>query len=169
MSISSSSSRTVSGRNPQKRPMDLEADEPSINLNHLDIPDVASDHGFSVLEDESEGKHVDPVPLSPQTLAFRKKIIDDARAERIGEFRDKPNLGYTSVYTSRPISTDVVKSWISLGDRYRCVILLSSDKIWIMPEFGMHGIPSIHFEYGHRLLMHPFHLTLYEAVGCKIA
>lgn len=39
----------------------------------------------------------------------------------------------------------------------------------MMLEFGYHGIPLIWFEYGFRLPMHPFHLEVYEALGCGIA
>lgn len=39
----------------------------------------------------------------------------------------------------------------------------------MIPEFGMHGIPLILFEYGLHLPMHPFHLSLYEAIGCGVA
>lgn len=36
-------------------------------------------------------------------------------------------------------------------------------------EFGMQGIPLILFEYGLRLPLYPFHLAIYEAIGCGIA
>lgn len=37
------------------------------------------------------------------------------------------------------------------------------DLVWMMPEFGMHGIPLILFEYGLRFL------TMYEAIDCGVA
>lgn len=39
----------------------------------------------------------------------------------------------------------------------------------MIPEYGMHGIPFIMFEYGLRLSMHPFYLVMYEVIGCGIA
>lgn len=39
----------------------------------------------------------------------------------------------------------------------------------MIPEFGMQGIPLIMFEYGLRLPMSPFHLAMYETIGCGIA
>lgn len=38
-----------------------------------------------------------------------------------------------------------------------------------MPQFGMHDIPMCHFEYRLRLSMHPFHLCIFEFIGCGIA
>lgn len=145
--------------------MDGVIEEPTVNLDHLEIPEGVSDHSFSFFEEESGGKHVDSASLSPQTLVFKKQITDIINAEGVEEFGDKPNLGYPSVYTNRPINT----AWVSLSDRYHCVISLHSNKIWGMPKFEMHRILLIYFEYGLRLSMHPFHLTVYKEVGCGVA
>lgn len=38
----------------------------------------------------------------------------------------------------------------------------------MMLEYGMHGVSLILFDYGIRLLLHPFYLAMYEAIGCSI-
>lgn len=43
------------------------------------------------------------------------------------------------------------------------------DWVLMIPEYGMHGVPLILFEYGLWLLMHPFQLAMYEAIGSGVA
>lgn len=54
MSTSMSSSRTMDNRNPEKRPVGDDYDEPPINLDHLELPEHTSDSGFSFLDEEGE-------------------------------------------------------------------------------------------------------------------
>lgn len=141
MSVSSSSFRTLSGRNPEKRPVRDVTKEPVINLDHLEILESVSDHGFSFLEEESEGRPVDPAPLSPQTLAFRNQITYTTNAEGVEEFWDTPNLGYPSVYTKLLVNIDLVRSWVGLNDRYRCVIPLLAIRSGVCRNLGCTRFP----------------------------
>lgn len=54
MSLSSHSSHTHSGRNSGNRPIKDESIEDSINLDHLDIPELASDHSFDFMNEEED-------------------------------------------------------------------------------------------------------------------
>lgn len=107
-------------------------------------------------------------PFSPRTIADRQKIVDDALVAGSAELRDKPNLNYASIFVDRPLNVDV-GAWVDLKNDHRCKVPLAKDRIWEMPEYGMQGIPMVHFELGLRLPMHPFHLAIFEAVGCGIS
>lgn len=62
-----------------------------------------------------------------------------------------------------------MKSWVDFGNGYRHRILKANNRVWMIPEYGVHGIPLILFDYGLRLSMHPFYLAMYEAIGCGVA
>lgn len=85
------------------------------------------------------------------------------------EFVEKPSLTYTSIYATRPIDYGSLISWVNMENGWTCVVPKPGDPVWLMPEYGMHVIPFVYFEYGLRLPMHPFHLAVYEALGCGIA
>lgn len=61
-----------------------------------------------------------------------------------------------------------LNSWVDFHNGYRHRILEVSDRVLMMPEYGLHGIPLILFEYGLRLSMHPFQLAMYESIGCGV-
>lgn len=60
-------------------------------------------------------------------------------------------------------------SWVGLSNGYRHRVPGPEDRVWMMPEYGMHGIPLILFDYRLRLPMYPFHLAIYEFIGCGVA
>ena len=41
--------------------------------------------------------------------------------------------------------------------------------MWMTPEVGFHAVHMIWFDYGFRLPMHPFFLSIYKAIGCGLA
>ncbi|KAL8124826.1 hypothetical protein AgCh_012471 [Apium graveolens] len=44
----------------------------------------------------------------------------------------------------------------------------ADERVWMMPEFEMHGVKMIILQFGLRLPMHSFFLTMYEAIGCGL-
>lgn len=58
---------------------------------------------------------------------------------------------------------------VNFTNQYHHRVPSVNDRVWMMPEYGMQGIPLILFEYGLRVPMHPFHLAMYEAIGCGVA
>lgn len=78
-------------------------------------------------------------------------------------------MDYISHYTNHVVNWVKLNSWIDFGNGYRYHMPWVGDRVWMMPECGMHGVPLIMFEYGLRLPMHPFLLAMYEAIGCGIA
>lgn len=67
------------------------------------------------------------------------------------------------------MNLDKLKGWVDFTNGYRRRIPRVEDRVWMMPEYGMHGIPLILFDYGLRLPMHPFQLAMYESIGCGMA
>lgn len=108
-------------------------------------------------------------PLSPETLACRENVVCESFALGRLEFPEGCNLDYISYYTNRSIDLRKLGSWVDFDNGYRHRAPRVEDRVWMIPEFGMQGIPLIMFEYGLRLLVSPFHLAMYEAIGCGIA
>lgn len=171
--VSSSSSRTVLDRRPGKQKL-LEDDvESSINLNNLEIPNLNSCNSFdfmneNLLEDEEEVHPVSP-PLSPRTVASREAVVRESFDLGQEEFLEGCHLNYICHYINHLVNWVKVKSWVDFRNGYRHRVSEVGDRVWMMPEYGMQGIPLILFEYGLRLPLHPFHLAIYEAIGCGIA
>lgn len=173
VSVSSSSSRTILDRRPDKRILLEDDAEPSINLNNLEIPNLDSCNSFDfmnedLLEDEKGVQPVSP-PLSPRTVEIREAVVRESFNLGQEEFPEGCNLDYISHYTNHSVNWIKVRSWVDFGNGYRHRVPGAGDRVWMMPEYGMQGIPLILFEYGLRLSMHPFHLAMYEAIGCGVA
>lgn len=168
MSGSVESARTISDRDLEGRFGEEVGLETPINLDHLEIPDGESSHTFDFLNDVEAAAPVDP-PLSPHTVRARAKVVAAAAAFGANYFYNKPNLCYTSVYASRRVDWEKMNLWVDGSVGYRCEVPSVGAHMWESPEFGMHGIPKIHFEFGLRLPMHPFHLAVFEALGCGVA
>lgn len=147
---SSSSSRTMYGKLSIKE----EYFKSGFNLDHLEIPDSTSIQSLGFLDGPEEEIFPEPTPLSPKTISLRNEIVRSAEEVLRVEFMGNTSLTCTSVYVVRPISCDSLRSWV--------------DPVWFMPEFEMQGIPFVYFEYGLRLPLHPFHLDIYEALGCGV-
>ncbi|KAL8088738.1 hypothetical protein AgCh_038503 [Apium graveolens] len=108
-------------------------------------------------------------PLSPRTLAYREKVLQESRELGILEFPRGCSLDYISQFSNHKLKMTKLGSWVDLKNGYRLRIPAADDRMWVMTEFGMHGVPLIMFEYGLRLPMHLFHLAMYDAIGCGIA
>lgn len=61
-----------------------------------------------------------------------------------------------------------LRSWVDSANVYRHQIPKVDDHVWMMPEFVMHGIPLILFDYGLRLPLYPFHLAMFEAIDVAL-
>lgn len=136
----------------------------TLYLFHLEIPDNISVQSLGFLDDVCPK----PTPLSPKTEALRDEVVRSVKELGVIEFADKPSLTYTSIYAKSPVNCDFLDSWADLNGGWRCMVPKLTDPVWLMLEYGMHRIPLIYFEYGLRLPMYPFHLAVYEALGCGI-
>lgn len=121
-----------------------------------------------VLPDLDEVSKKSP-PLSPKTVALRQRVLEESSILRRAEFSDNPHFDYISHFINRPLNWAKLESWVDFNNGYRYRIPGVDDRVWMMPEYGMQGVPLIMFDYGLRLHMHPFHLAMYEAFGCGIA
>lgn len=83
---SSSSFRTMSNRNLEKRPIDEEATS-SFNLSHLDLPDPQnlSTHSFDFL-DEPDEPTLELVSMSPWTKLLRGTVVKSTNEKGIELF-----------------------------------------------------------------------------------
>ncbi|KAL8110831.1 hypothetical protein AgCh_026537 [Apium graveolens] len=107
-------------------------------------------------------------PLSPRTLELRNRMVEESlRLGRI-EFESKPSLNYLSYYITVDPPASKLEKYIDLSNGYRYRVPTADERVWMMPEFGMHGVAMIMFQFGLRLPMHPFFLTMYEAIGCGL-
>lgn len=121
-----------------------------------------------VLLDVEETVRESP-PLSPGTQAYRESVLRESLELGREEFPEGCNPGYISHYINHNVNLKKLRSWVDFTTRYRYRKPEVGDRVLMMPEFGMHGIPLILFDYGLRLLMHPFHLAMYEAIRCGVA
>lgn len=173
-SLSSSSSRTVSTRDPGKHDLDEGDEESLINLNGLEIPNLDLCNSFEFMNEEDVFPDLGEVargspPLSPKTLAYRENVARESFDLGREEFLEGCNLDYISHYSNHTVNLEKFKSWVDFSNDYQHRIPKVEDRVWMMPEYGMHRILLILFDYGLRLPMHPFHLAIYESIGCGMA
>ncbi|KAL8126296.1 hypothetical protein AgCh_013546 [Apium graveolens] len=102
------------------------------------------DPGDEFLLEIPEGPRPPP-SLSPRTLRLRDQILEESLSQGREEFSHKP----------------------SLNNGYRYRVPTADERVWMMPEFGMYGIPLILFHFGLRLSMY-FFKAMYEAIGCGV-
>ncbi|KAL8090668.1 hypothetical protein AgCh_039923 [Apium graveolens] len=170
---SSSSSHSASNRDPGKRPLEEGDEESVLNLDNLEIPDLGQCGSFDFLGSDEflKGMPIGPMPsppLSPRTLELRNRTVEESlRLGRI-EFEGKPSLNYLSYYITVDPPVSKLESYMDLSNGYRYRVSTADERVWMMPEFGMHGVAMIMFQFGLRLPMHPFFLTMYEAIGCGL-
>ncbi|KAL8092535.1 hypothetical protein AgCh_034701 [Apium graveolens] len=120
-----------------------------------EIPDLEQCGSFDFMnEDELLGSvPIGPLPsppLSPRTLDRRRRIVEDSL--RVG-----------------PPPVSKLESYVDLANGYRYRVPTTDERVWMMPEYGMHGIPLILFHFGLQLPMHPFFLAMFEAIGCGVS
>ncbi|KAL8135449.1 hypothetical protein AgCh_010190 [Apium graveolens] len=172
-SSSSSSSHSASYRDPGKRPLEEGDEESVLNLDNLEIPDLGQCGSFDFLGSDEflKGMPTGPLPsppLSPRTLELRNRTVEESlRLGRI-EFEGKPSLNYLSYYITVDPPVSKLESYMDLSNGYRYRVPTADERVWMMPEFGMHEVAMIMFQFGLRLPMHPFFLTMYEAIGCGL-
>lgn len=173
-SLSSSSSRTLDDAEVNRRGLDDGDEESLVNLNDLEIPDLSLCNSFDFMNEEEVLPDVskipfDSPPLSPETLARRENLVRESFTLGRLEFPEGCNLDYISYYANRSVDLKKLGSWVDFNNGYHHQVPQVEDRVWMMLEFGMQGIPLIMFYYGLRLPMSPFHLARYEAIGCGIA
>ncbi|KAL8103781.1 hypothetical protein AgCh_028106 [Apium graveolens] len=170
---SSSSSHSATNRDPGKRPLEEGDEESVLNLDNIEIPDLGQCGSFDFLGSDEFLKGVPPgpmpsPPLSPRTLKLRNRTVEESlRLGRI-EFESKPSLNYLSYYITVDPPASKLEKYIDLSNGYRYRVPTADERVWMMPEFRMHGVAMIMFQFGLRLPMHPFFLTMYEAIGCGL-
>lgn len=172
-SDSSSSIRTILHRGPGKRILDEGDEESSINLNNLEIPNLSQCNSFDFMNEEGVLPEMgniprEPEPLSPQTLEFRQRVVIESLNLGREEFPQGCPLDYISHFTNHVVDRNKLSLWVDFENNYRYRMPIAEDRVWMMPKYGIHGVPLILFEYGLRLPMHPFHLAMYEVIGCGI-
>lgn len=171
---SQSSSRTLFERDLGKRVLEDGDEESTFNLANIDIPDSAFSGAFDALgADELLSGIPEPptalVPMSPRTVAIRANVLRECTKLGKLEFPCGCHLDHISYFCNRSVDANKLGNWADLSNGYRYRAPDPQERVWMMPEYGMHGIPLVLFEYGFRLPMHPFHLAFFEAVGCGIA
>ena len=62
-----------------------------------------------------------------------------------------------------------MKMYCSASRGYSYRIPWEDERLWMTPEPGLHAIPTLWFDFGFRLPMHPFFSVMYEALGCGFA
>ena len=68
-------------------------------------------------------------------------------------------------------STEVglVDKCVVLGTTYTHHLPSEGDRIWRSPKARWHAVPSVFFDFGLRIPMHPFLPLLFDALGCGFA
>lgn len=154
--------------------MDDGYEESVINLANIDIPDSVFSGAFDALGtdkllssiQESPAAHVS---MSPRTLATRENIVRECTVLGRLKFPRGCNLDHISYFSNHSLDVAKLGSWVNFSSGYRYREPGPLDRVWMMPEYGIHGIHLILFDYGLRLPMHLFHLAVYEAIGCGVA
>lgn len=147
---SSSSSRTVLDVNPGKQILEEGDKESLTKLNDLEIPNLSLCNSFDFMNEEEIFPEVGEVnrqspPLSPNTRIYRENVMRESSDLGREEFLEGCNLGYISHYATHAVDLGKLRSWIDRGNGYRHRLPMVDDCMWMMPEFGMHGIPLILF------------------------
>lgn len=160
-SDSLSSSRTLLERDPGKGVLEEGDEESAYNLNNIDIPDSVFSGAFDALGSDELFSSVPKspsviTPMSPHTLATRANVVRECTELGRLEFPRGCHLDHISYFCNHSIEVGKLGSWVNLSGGYRYRAPTPEDRVWMMPEYGMHGIPLILFEYGLRLRMHPF-------------
>lgn len=102
-SSSSSLSRTLSNRNPKKRPIGDDVTS-AFNLEHLDIPEqkYLFTHNFDFLDEVNEPEPVSPT-LSPRTITLRNFVVTNTNVRGRELFGSNIAFSHSSIYSDRPI------------------------------------------------------------------
>lgn len=137
--LSSSSFRIVISKDPDKQLVGDDSIDRLFNLDHLDIPDTTSVQFLGFLDEIEVDNLRDFIPLSPRTISHRDEIVQRALSKGKEEFKDKPKVSYTSIYSTQPISVEGLGNWVDFRNGWKCVVPKPSEPIWMMPEYGMHG------------------------------
>ncbi|XP_074366918.1 uncharacterized protein LOC141707587 [Apium graveolens] len=172
--VDPSSSSSNPFRNLEKRPLDEGDEESAINLDNLEISNLNSCKSFNFMNEAELFSGVEVAskvspPLSHRTLEFRERVLRESLEIGRLEFPRGSSLDYISHFSNHRLNMAKLESWVDLKNGYKLRVPTPDERMWVMPEFGIHGIPLIMFEYGLRLPMHPFHLAMYEAIGCEVA
>lgn len=84
-------------------------------------------------------------------------------------FLSKPCLNWESCVTDDSVEFGLVGKCVTFGTTYTHHFPSEKDRIWRSPQAGWHAVPSVFFEFGLRIPMHPFFPLLFDALGCGFA
>ena len=156
-------------RNPEKRPV---FGSPSIireGLNTIPVPiNLAECRSFDFM-DEGEEDLQDPEVEFLDSEAQRRMYLSRVNEAARDLFASKASYNCRSIYLVEEVNWTYLRSCVALGNGYDCRVPERDDRMWKMPQVGYQAVPMIWFEYGFRLPMHPFFLSMYEALGCGLA
>ena len=84
-------------------------------------------------------------------------------------FLSKDCLNWESEVVEGSPEVEKVEKCVTFGTTYKHHFPTEDDRIWRSPKAGWHAVPSIFFDFGLRIPMHPFLPLLFDALGCGFA
>ena len=94
---------------------------------------------------------------------------DGVSREARSLFLSKDCLNWESEVVEGSPEVEKVKKCVTFGTTYKHHLPTEEDRIWHSPKAGWHAVPSIFFDFGLRIPMHPFLPLLFDALGCGFA
>lgn len=110
--------------------------------------------GFSAIGNESPGEDI--------------SFVDGGKI-KIKFFSSKAPFNCPSAFVGDSLDRQSFSAYCDFSQGYRVHPTKASDRMWMSPKIGWQAIPTLWFEYGLRLPMHPFFLSVLEALGCGVA
>lgn len=147
------------------------------SLNHVPIHLSISEGTHSVgvnfdlpdMEDVDENGDVggsSAVKLDTSCVAASPS---DKEASRVKFFESKASFNSRSAFVGETLSSRFTSGYCDLSKGYRVHSPKDVDRMWMSPCEGWQAIPTLWSEYGLRLPMHPFFLTVLEELDCGVA
>lgn len=84
-------------------------------------------------------------------------------------FLSKACLNWGSCVVEGSAESGLVEKNVIFGTTYSHHLPAEGNRIWRSPQTGWHAVPSVFFEFGLRIPMHPFLPHLFDALGCGFA
>lgn len=134
----------------------------------------SSSHNLESLDDDLPSlEPVDPHILDmtrktsagSESLALFSPVSEEAKEL----FLSRPSFNQASVYTVDSPEVATLRGYCGTDGVYSLHLPGEDDRIWQMPQKGWQAIPTLFFDLGFRLPMHPLFVAFLELLGCGVA
>lgn len=101
-------------------------------------------------------------------LSSSSKLNSDLSKSTLKLFSSNTSFNSPSKYANALLDLEALSEYCDFDGGYSIFPPLESDRMWTFVKPGRHAIPDLFFEYGFRLPMHPFYVTVLDTFCCGI-